>query len=133
MIVDIQASNDRQIYPAADQYNDHFGITYNAGARIMSNSWGAPAAQYYTGNERVVDSFAYDHDDFTIIFAAGNDGKTGIASIGVPGSAKNLITVGATLSVPGKYEENTRPVRPVVNILDEGGNSITVTLLGVIH
>lgn len=129
MVVDIQASSDRYIYPAPDLYNDYFGISYKAGARIMSNSWGAPAVSSYTSLERLVDKFMYDHDDFTIVFAAGNDGERGKRTIGLPASAKNCIAVGAVLSSSRKYSEDDNPVSPTVDILDKYSRSISVSFI----
>jgi subtilisin family serine protease len=53
-----------------------------------------------------VDRFAWEHKDFLILFAAGNDGSDGnrdgvadLGSVTPPGTAKNCITVGAAESV----------------------------------
>ena len=46
-----------------------------------------------------VDEFAYGQPDFLPIFAAGNDGQSSVSrSITQPATAKNILTVGATLS-----------------------------------
>lgn len=87
---------------------DLFDSAYIAGARIHTNSWGAPVYGVYTADSLNVDRYAWDHRDVAILFAAGNRGqdadKNGIVdadSIDAPGTAKNCITVGAT--------ENDRP------------------------
>ncbi|MCS5538204.1 MAG: S8 family serine peptidase, partial [Candidatus Poseidoniaceae archaeon] len=68
---------------------------YVAGARTGSNSWGAPGAQgQYTSDARSVDAFVDDHDDFTVLFAAG-ESTSGIAS---PSTAKNVLSIGASTS-----------------------------------
>ena len=85
-----------------------FQQAYTAGARIHTNSWGAPVAGAYTVNSRAVDEFMWQHPDILILFSAGNEGvdddRDGLIdpdSIGSPGTAKNCLTVGAS--------ENNRP------------------------
>ncbi len=82
---------------------------YNAGARIHSNSWGANVAGQYDDFAVEVDTFAWQHKDFTILFAAGNagvdddgNGVIDLDSMGSPATAKNCISVGAS--------ENNKPV-----------------------
>ncbi len=91
-----------------DDLNVLFQQSYNAGARIQTNSWGAHYYGAYGIDSQNVDKFMWDHPDFTILFSAGNDGvdwnDDGVVdedSIGSPGTAKNCITVGAS--------ENNRP------------------------
>jgi hypothetical protein len=89
---------------------------YQDGARIHTNSWGGPTGgtqqnpQFggYVADSQFVDQAAWDHKDQLILFAAGNSGadanSNGVIdpdSIGQPGTAKNIITVGAS--------ENSRP------------------------
>jgi serine protease AprX len=85
-----------------------FAQAYAAGARIHTNSWGAPNHGLYNSDSLAVDQFLWDHPDMLILFSAGNDGKDVNAdglidedSIGTPGTAKNCLTVGAS--------ENNRP------------------------
>ena len=91
-----------------DNLNDLFNQAYTAGARIHTNSWGAPVAGVYNDNSREVDEFMWNHRDILILFSAGNEGldvdANGVIdtdSIGSPGTAKNCLTVGAS--------ENNRP------------------------
>ena len=79
--------------------NTLFSQAYNNGARIHTNSWGAPVNGAYTTNSRQVDEYVRNND-MTVLFAAGNEGP-GSGTISAPGTAKNAITVGAT--------ENLRP------------------------
>jgi subtilisin-like proprotein convertase family protein len=82
---------------------------YADGARISSNSWGANSNTY------TVDSQNYDtvvrdaqsatsvnpvagNQEMVVIFAAGNAGS-GAGSVGQPGTAKNVITAGASENV----------------------------------
>jgi PKD repeat protein len=89
--------------------NDLFQPTFDAGARIHTNSWGgAGSSGEYNANSQQTDQFAWTHPDFTILFSAGNtatdgdgDGVVDADSILAPGTAKNCITVGAS--------ENLRP------------------------
>jgi len=86
-----------------------FEQAYAEGARVHTNSWGAPVAGRYTSNSFDVDRYVWEHRDLTILFSAGNEGTDGNAngvidagSIGSPGTARNCITVGASESLrPG--------------------------------
>ncbi|MFY9572683.1 MAG: S8 family serine peptidase, partial [Blastocatellia bacterium] len=85
---------------------------YRIGARVSSNSWGVGCdvgeCNRYDVYARAFDSFVRDADsefplnqEMTIVFAAGNDGDitndgVGANSINSPGTAKNVITAGAT-------------------------------------
>ncbi len=89
--------------------NNLFQPAYDFGARIHTNSWGSSQAGTYSVDSRNTDLFVWNRRDFTILFAAGNDGMdnnpaNGFVdpwSMGSPATAKNCITVGAT--------ENNRP------------------------
>ncbi|HEX5690408.1 MAG TPA: S8 family serine peptidase, partial [Roseiflexaceae bacterium] len=87
---------------------------YNDGARIHTNSWGGPTGgtsqtrEYggYVANSQQADQAAWDHKDQVILFAAGNSGTDGDGNgvidpdtIGQPGTAKNVIPVGASENV----------------------------------
>jgi subtilase family protein/BACON domain-containing protein len=86
---------------------------YGQGARISSNSWGLidtstglPITRYDV-NAQEFDSIVRDaqsgapgNQQLTVVFAAGNDGPA-LNTVSSPGSAKNVITVGAS--------ENVRP------------------------
>jgi hypothetical protein len=85
------------------------------GARISSNSWGAATAGAYDASAQAYDAGVRDADSATAgnqemiyLFAAGNSGP-GTSTVGSPGTAKNVITVGAS--------ENLRPfATPADNI-----------------
>lgn len=79
--------------------------SYNAGATMTSNSWGAGINGRYDSSSQAYDALTRDASSTTAgnqqmahIFAAGNDGP-GATTIGSPGTAKNVITVGATENV----------------------------------
>lgn len=82
--------------------NDLFRPAYTNGARVHSNSWGASEFGVYNTDCYNADQFIWDHPDMLVLFAAGNDGRdvqhNGVVSynrIGTPGTAKNVLTVGA--------------------------------------
>jgi uncharacterized repeat protein (TIGR01451 family) len=114
-------------------YYTLFSQAYNDGARLHTNSWGdltgpvtdteAVFGGYTYGSQRA-DQFVWDHPDITIFFAAGNSGADGNPgalgfctggdglvdpdSLLAPGTAKNVITVGAS--------ENMRATGGLANI-----------------
>ncbi len=80
-----------------------FESAYNYDARIHSNSWGTTNKNQYPYLCKHLDEFMWQHKDFLVIVAAGNEGVhsqvgDGIDknSITVPGTAKNCLTVGAS-------------------------------------
>lgn len=87
-----------------------FDQGYQAGARIHTNSWGTPlpstnVQRPYDASAESIDKYIWDHQDMTILFAAGNDGQdsdlngaVNDRSLGAEASAKNCITVGASES-----------------------------------
>ncbi|HYV08324.1 MAG TPA: S8 family serine peptidase [Thermoplasmata archaeon] len=89
--------NEGLIYLPED-YDDLFGppgLVYNdavAPVRVHSNSWGADT-NVYDVQARMVDAFVWAHPDMTILFAAGNAGS-GSGTVGTPGTAKDIVTVG---------------------------------------
>lgn len=85
-----------------------FSDAFEAGARIHSNSWGGGEPGAYDESCRALDEWVWEHKDFCVLFAGGNDGsdsdgdgKINPTSVTSPGTAKNCITVGAS--------ENRRP------------------------
>lgn len=62
--------------------------------RIHSNSWGG--GYWYDAYCLEVDKFIYDHDDFLIFFAAGNNGMSGKGTLLSPGLSKNSVSVAAS-------------------------------------
>lgn len=108
-----------------DNLGDLLQQAYDTGARIHSNSWGAnffikPLARFLTAGQYnlaavQVDGFLWEHPDMVVLFAAGNegvdlftpgaegeielpfpDGVVDPTSMASPGTAKNVITVGAS-------------------------------------
>ncbi|MGH2536260.1 MAG: S8 family serine peptidase, partial [Candidatus Promineifilaceae bacterium] len=62
--------------------------------RTHSNSWGSVENDYSLEASQT-DAFMWTHPDFLILFAAGNQGP-GAGTAGQPGTAKNVVTAGAT-------------------------------------
>ena len=88
--------------------NELFLQTYEVGARIHTDSWGSSVFGSYTLMARQADEFMWDYPDKLLLFAAGNDGwdydgdgVVDLYSVASPGTAKNVMTVGAS--------ENDRP------------------------
>jgi hypothetical protein len=84
---------------------------YDRGARISSNSWGMldtstglPITRYdvnaqeYDRIVRDAQGASAGNQQLAVVFAAGNEGPS-ISTVGAPGSAKNVITVGASENV----------------------------------
>ncbi len=70
------------------------------GARLHTNSWGdeenITPYNRYTERTADVDRFVWQHRDAVVLFAAGNAGFDGPATVGSPATGKNVIAVGAT-------------------------------------
>jgi hypothetical protein len=77
-----------------------FEQAYNQGARIHTNSWGdrenfTPQNTYSAGSQDA-DEVMWANKDFLLLFAAGNSGPSS-GTVGSPSTAKNVVSVGATL------------------------------------
>lgn len=91
------------------------------GARIHSNSWGAPNSNgRYDSWASQADTWLFNNPDFLAVFAAGNDGadlnRDGVideGSVSSPGSSKNVLTVGASqnLLMEGGIQRMMRELR----------------------
>ena len=108
-----------------DLGKDLFLASYEAGARIHLNSWGCRInkgdrpglCNKYTTRSRDVDAFMYNHPDFLIIFAAGENGQLDNAgSISEPGTCKNCLTVGSTHTWNSRYREAIKTRDPHADI-----------------
>ncbi len=85
--------------------------SYKSGARIVNNSWGSDVGGDYDASSQAYDKLVRDSEataagnqEMVIVFAAGNAGPCATNSpttlgIDSPGSAKNVITVGASENV----------------------------------
>lgn len=94
-------------------YNNLLADAYQSGARLSNNSWGGSAGGAYDVDAQNYDALVRDaqpagstqpatgNQEMVIVFAAGNDGPTP-GSVDSPGTAKNVLTVGAA--------ENVQPI-----------------------
>ncbi|WP_324987892.1 S8 family serine peptidase [Hyalangium sp.] len=90
-------------------YEDLQSRAYRDGMRVSSNSWGANTSAYTSDAQRY-DALVRDaqpgtsavpaagNQEMVIVFAAGNAGP-GAGTVGSPGTAKNIITAGASENV----------------------------------
>ncbi|AEP12572.1 S8 family serine peptidase [Chloracidobacterium thermophilum] len=100
-------------------FNDMLARSYQYGARISSNSWGAAVSGAYNTSSQAYDFLVRDaqqpgsahptpgNQEMVIVFAAGNSGP-GTQTVGSPATAKNVITVGASQNTrsAGENAEN---------------------------
>ncbi|MBC7742466.1 MAG: S8 family serine peptidase [Bdellovibrionaceae bacterium] len=81
-----------------------FDQAYKDGARVHTNSWGAPAnLGAYEKNAASVDEAMFAKQDLLVVFAAGNsgidknkDGRVDSGSVSTPATSKNALAVGAS-------------------------------------
>ena len=91
-------------------YNDLAARAYRDGARVSNNSWGADTAGAYDIDAQNYDALVRDaqpagaaiptagNQEMVFVFAAGNAGSAA-KTVGSPGTAKNVIVVGAAENV----------------------------------
>ena len=74
-----------------------FTHSWQNSARIQTNSWGNEnLAGQYSSDSRSADSFIVDNPRFLVLFSAGDLGADGSNTVTPPGSAKNVLTIGAS-------------------------------------
>jgi len=93
---DVSEDDLGSVLPPSDMYEDAYGDVYEMGSRIHTNSWGGRGG--YGEDAITSDEFIWDHKDFNIVYAAGNEGPEA-GSISGQGEAKNILTVGAVQNV----------------------------------
>ncbi len=97
--------SERAVFPPLDLNSGLFPYSYESGARIHTNSWGGGSGWGYGLSSMEIDTFAWQHKDFVILFAAGNSGDVeGYGSLGIEAESKNAITVGATMNSLGMFQ-----------------------------
>ena len=87
---------------------------YDAGARVLSASWGSFEGGAYTIDERDSDAFVASNPETLVVYAAGNSGTEG--SITAPGMCKNCLTVGATMNGYEAYALSATPPKPFASM-----------------
>jgi len=81
-----------------------FTHAWDKDAKIQTNSWGSSnQLGEYTSDSHSADSFIQDQPRFLVLFSAGDEGSSGISS---PGTAKNVLTVGASTTGAYSSEES---------------------------
>ena len=96
---------DSGLFAAQTSFSEIVSSAYERGARLSNNSWGNNSnmydavAQEYDALTRDAQPAVEGNQEMAFIFSAGNRGPGG--NISSPGTAKNVITVGAS--------ENYRP------------------------
>jgi hypothetical protein len=87
--------------------NSYAGLvanSYKQGADMTSNSWGAAVRGIYNESSQAYDILTRQpvpnaKREMLHVFAAGNSGMSGAQTVGSPGTAKNVLTVGASENV----------------------------------
>ena len=105
---DGSGTNDNTLGGIPSDLCDLFQPQYDDGARISTNSWGVPvqdangnptnAEGTYTGNSATSDLFMWQHKDFQVFFAAGNDRSVSTVNgmtVTPPSTAKDTVCVGS--------------------------------------
>lgn len=94
-------------------YNKMLADAYDSNARVVNNSWGSSIGGQYDSTAQTYDALVRDSEpnmagnqEMVIVFAAGNDGPCvdesqsgGVHGMDSPGTAKNVISVGAAANV----------------------------------
>ncbi|MEF8874761.1 MAG: S8 family serine peptidase, partial [Candidatus Thermoplasmatota archaeon] len=105
----------------SDMYNEAWLPSYNSGSRAHTNSWGG-GIQSYTGLAVQGDEFIWDHKDYNILFAMGNDGPGAETMSGEP-EGKNFFSVGGVTNSP---DQNTMYYSSSRGYADDGRIKPTV-------
>jgi hypothetical protein len=93
ILQDIGAEDCRSVYPPRP-LSSAWDDARARGAYVHTNSWGG-GWNSYGSDARAIDDYMWRHQDFLILYAAGNYGPfTG--SLGSYSNAKNSLTVGGT-------------------------------------
>ena len=76
---------------------DMFSHAWQNSARIQTNSWGNEnLVGEYSSDSRSADAFIVDNPRFLVLFSSGDLGEDGANTVTPPGSAKNVLTIGAS-------------------------------------
>jgi subtilisin family serine protease len=119
---------ERLRFPLPENYSDYFKRAHDAGARLSSNSWGSSLTSDYQLSTFYLDNILRNRNDSTILFCAQNFGRASdltevsvgvetvesFGSISDEASAKNVLTVGATMS-PNAPASTLQRKTPLLN------------------
>lgn len=87
-----------------------FSHSLNNQARTHSNAWGSVNQPgEYTTDSNSADSFILDQPSYLAVFASGDLGSTQGATTTPPGTAKNVLTVGASTQGSGSGQSQSSP------------------------
>jgi len=98
--VDLGSGSSQGVFTPKELSRFYYPNTYEHGARIHSDSWGSDSPTYDILSSEV-DKFSWTHPYFLPIFAAGNYGEFAQrfrSTVTAPATAKNCLSVGATLT-----------------------------------
>ncbi len=92
-IQDLTVGGSNYVNPPND-LGSLFGVAFDAGARLHTNSWGNVDTSYGP-SAASADRFLWEHKEFLSLFSIGNAGP-GEGTAGNPATAKNVVSVGAS-------------------------------------
>jgi len=122
---DIDDGTDDYIYPPSDMYEDGYGYPYTEwGAKTHTNSWGGGSG--YGPDSIEADEFIWDHKDYNILYAMGNEGSES-NTLSEQAEGKNVISVGSVINYPYQDEVSTFSSR---GYADDGRIKPTVLHVG---
>jgi hypothetical protein len=84
-------------WAADDHEYDFWKKAYLVGSKINNNSWGSNSHGAYLSTDQDADKICIEYPDYVLLVANGNEGP-GVSSVGSPGGAKNVISVGACVT-----------------------------------
>mmetsp|Transcript_26802 Transcript_26802/g.72380 ORF Transcript_26802/g.72380 Transcript_26802/m.72380 type:complete len:1245 (+) Transcript_26802:101-3835(+) len=99
-----------------------FHAMYRQGVKVISNSWGGDTGNYNTMCT-LYDAYTWFLQDLTLIAASGNEGLSGLkgdgitledlrrGTVSVPGSCKNIMSVGATENWAGPWTGSDNSIK----------------------
>jgi hypothetical protein len=131
--------NDQNEFVDNLSFHQLLNSAYNDGARISNNSWGLCDSDLgfcniYNSDARTFDALVRDIDphgpgyqQMVVIFSAGNSGLDLAQSVSMPGTAKNVITVGASEGFR-PTDANGAPLRDGCNV----GNTLADNVQDVV-
>jgi len=95
------------VHPPDDFDFRLFPWASNNGADIFVAAWGDEGNNgAYTTHAYEIDKYTWEHRNFLPIFSAGNDGALGPYTVASTASAKNVLTVGETMTNQDIWESN---------------------------
>jgi subtilisin family serine protease len=120
--------NDAEVPQIPLDIGELLDVAVKAGAKIINASWGRRLGSAYDSGSRSVDKFIAEHPDVLLLVAAGNEGEAPkgtykFGSIGAPATAKNVLTVGASITdrndINGTWGTFRPSLFPVANAKDD--------------